>query len=161
MSSSDVPYQLNVYRSHIEVTMNPPIAEGTWSEIEKLGDEVTQETQQRKSPNCLVDLSSLNYMGSSLVALLVRIWKDVKRSNGEMVVVARHPLVRETISLAGLDKIWTIYSEHDGACEAIGAPLKSGEKTHSKFRERGIAIGIVLLVVLVLSVAIFAINQQT
>ncbi|QDT33664.1 STAS domain protein [Thalassoglobus polymorphus] len=143
--------------------MSPLIAEGSWADIQKLGDEVTREAQQRKCPTCLIDLSSLDYMGSSLVALLVRIWKDVKEKKGEMVVVAHHPLIRETIVLAGLDKLWAVYTDIDGAYQKIGAPLKNGDTPKnfiSILSQRKFTVGIVVLVIVVLSVALFAINQQ-
>ncbi|WP_417849091.1 STAS domain-containing protein [Thalassoglobus sp.] len=143
--------------------MNPLIADGSWADIQKLGDEVTRETQQQKCPTCLMDLSSLDYMGSSLVALLVRIWKDVKERKGEMVIVAQHPLIRETIVLAGLDKLWAVYGDIDAAYQAIGVPLKNSDtpgNLTSMLSQRKFTVGIVVLVILVLSVALFAINQQ-
>ncbi len=160
MSSSIVPYTLKVLKSHVEVTFHPPIAEGTWSDIEKLGDEVTQELEQRKSPNCLIDLAPLSYMGSSLVAVLVRIWKEVKSNDGRMVIVVSHPVVEETLTLAGLDKIWNLYPEMNSACRALGVPLPDANTTHSNSGRSKVLIGVVLLAVIILGISFFLLNQQ-
>lgn len=158
MSPSIVPYTLKVLKSHVEVNFHPPIAEGSWSDIEKLGDEVTREIEQRKSPICIIDLSPLNYMGSSLVAVIVRIWKAVKNNDGRMVIVVTQPVVKETLTLAGLDKIWNIYGDMDSACQAIGAPLPNAPS--SNFGRRNILIGVVVLAAVVLGISFFLFNQQ-
>lgn len=127
MSTSTVPYTLKVLKSHIEITFHPPIVEGTWAEIDELGDTVERELDSRKNPDCVMDLSELTYMGSSVVALLVRIWKEVKANQGKMVIATNHPLVKEIITLAGLDKIWTIQPNLNAARKSIGAPLVDQE----------------------------------
>lgn len=160
MSSSIVPYTLKILKSHVGVTFHPPIVEGTWSDIEKMGDEVIREIEHRESPDCMIDLSHLSYMGSSLVAVLVRIWKEVKNNDGRMVIVVSHSIVEETLTLAGLDKIWNIYGDMDSACLAIGVPLQNPMILPANSGRRNVLIGVVVLAVAILGISFFLINQQ-
>jgi anti-anti-sigma factor len=160
LSSSIVPYTLKILKSHVEVTFHPPIVEGTWSDIEKLGDEVTREIEHRESPKCLIDLSPLSYMGSSLVAVLVRIWKEVKNNDGRMVIVVSHSIVEETLTLAGLDKIWNLYGDMESAYREIGVPLQNPSTPPANSGHRKVLIGVVVLAVVILGISFFLINQQ-
>ncbi len=160
MSASIVPYTLKILNSHVEVTFHPRIAEGSWADVEKLGDEVTSEIEQRNLPICIIDLSPLNYMGSSLVAVIVRIWKEVKSNDGRMVVVVSHPIVKETLTLAGLDKIWSLYGDMDSACQAIGVPSPSAKLKSSTSGRRKVLVGVVVLAVVILGISFFLFNQQ-
>lgn len=157
------PYSISKGKSHIEVAIHPPLIDGTWSDIETLGNLVITEIEGRKRTDCLVDLSSLNYMGSSVVALLVRIWKVVRAQNGQLVIVTDHTIVKETISLAGLDKIWAVYPHINGACRAIGAPLHPVEDgAHSGIHapKKSLVIGAIVLVLAIIGVSFLIMNQQ-
>lgn len=163
MSTSLTPYQVHVLKSHVEVVLLPPLTEGSWSEIEQLGNEVLGQIQERRSPVCIIDLSGLNYMGSSMVALMVRIWKEVKSRNGRLVIVATHPVVRETISLAGLDKIWEIHGRMDTACRSLRVTPASASSEHSSRTSlrRRLLIGIVLVIAAIAGVSVAFFAQQS
>lgn len=154
-----VPCSIKTAKSHIEVKLTPEIVSESWENIESSANLVLQECEKRKQPVCLIDLSALNYMGSSIVAMLVRVWKGVRKTNGNMVVVVVHPVVRETITLAGLDKIWTLYPHVNAAYLAIGAPLPADSSTAQGRRGKKVLVGAVLLAVVVLAISAFMRNQ--
>ena len=158
MSTSIVPYTLKILNSHVEVTLHPPVTEVTWTDLEKLGTEVLSELQSRKQPICLIDLTELSYMGSSMVALLVRIWKDVKAQNGKMVVVTDHALVKEIITLAGLDKIWTMHPTPEIARKSLGLPSPGGQPSSSVGKAGKVLIAIVVITIAVIGIGVFT-NQ--
>ena len=105
---------------HITLTLRPSVTEASWSEIEAFGADVKSELEARPHPACLVNLQPLNYMGSSIVALIVRIWKVVQTRQGKMVVVATDPTVLEVIRLAGLDKVWKIAHDQGTGRDMLG-----------------------------------------
>jgi len=86
--------------------MVPEIVEAPWADIETFGSQIINELGEK--PSCIIDLSNLNYIGSSLVALMVRVWKEIHQRHGRMVVVCSHRVVLDVLAMAGLDKIWTI-----------------------------------------------------
>lgn len=98
--------ELAVYPDHVVVILKPAVVDTAWGQIESFGDEVIAEIDKERSPCCLIDLTGLTYMGSSQVALIVRIWKAVQQKKGSMRVVVDHPVVKEVITIAGLDKVW-------------------------------------------------------
>jgi anti-anti-sigma factor len=101
-------YDFQKYDNFIQLTLNPPLSDAPWGDIDDLGKNVLNELETARTPSVLVDLSPLTYMGSAVVALIVRIWKATKGKSGEMVVLCSHPMVLKVISLAGLDKVWRI-----------------------------------------------------
>jgi anti-sigma B factor antagonist len=107
------PYRLEPDRNRTVVTLLPGLNEIPWADIEQIGTEILQRLQQIATPALLVDLSALNYMGSVQVALVVRMFKAVKERGGQMIVANRDPMVLEVLSLAGLNKIWTITTSRE------------------------------------------------
>lgn len=99
----------------------PALNEVPWSDIEAIGGEVLARLEEAPSPKTLVDLTPLNYMGSAQVALVVRIFKAVKDRGGQMIVANSDPMVREVLTLAGLDKIWTIVISREAGLLQLGA----------------------------------------
>jgi anti-anti-sigma factor len=124
LTTAAVPCELVSFADHVSVVLRPAVTQSSWSEVEAFGADVRHELERREAPACLVDLSPLDYMGSAIVALIVRIWKVVQARGGKMVVICANPAVLEVIRLAGLDKLWTITSGLDDAQRKLG--LRSG-----------------------------------
>lgn len=103
------------------VTFLPRLNQIPWADIEQVGSQVVQRIHSLSSPRVLVDLTPLDYMGSAQVALIVRLFKGVKEKSGSMVVATNHPVVQEVLSLAGLNKIWTIVGTRDEGRRMLGA----------------------------------------
>ena len=115
------------FSDHVTVVLYPPVTETSWSEIEAFGADVRNELESRSSPTCLVDLTPLTYMGSAIVALIVRVWKVVQSKGGRMVVVSGNPVVLDVIRLAGLDKVWTIVPEISSGRKKLGVRIPKDE----------------------------------
>ncbi len=94
-------------------------------EVRNAGLKAIEHLSMVKSPKCLVDLSALSYMGSSMVASIVRIWKTVKEQDGRMVVVASNEQTVEVLKAAGLGKVWTIVGTTDEGMRNLGVSAAS------------------------------------
>lgn len=105
--SNTASYRLERDHQHTVVTLLPGLNDAPWSDVEQIGTEIVQRLREVPAPAVLVDLCPLNYMGSVQVALVVRMYKTIKERGGNIVVATQNPLVREVLSLAGLDKLWT------------------------------------------------------
>ncbi|MFO1093609.1 MAG: hypothetical protein U0992_09890 [Planctomycetaceae bacterium] len=81
-------------------------------------------------------MSRLEYMGSALVALVVRVWKAVQNGGGKVVVVCGGGMPQEVLRLAGLDKVWTIVTTYEDGLRKLGI---SGPSGGSSFDRGGMA----------------------
>jgi len=102
------------------VTLLPELNDAAWSDIDRIGADIVQRLQEGPPPALLVDLCSLNYMGSAQVALVVRLFKTVKERKGRMVVANSDPMVQEVLTLASLDKLWTIVPNIEAGVRLLG-----------------------------------------
>ncbi len=95
------------------------------SDIRDAGVKVQEHLSQKKCAACVVDLSALDYIGSSMVALIVKIWKLVKAQGGRVVVVAPRPNIRDVLRIAGLTKVWTITDTFEAAVHSLGCSTEA------------------------------------
>ncbi|MCA9024927.1 MAG: STAS domain-containing protein [Planctomycetaceae bacterium] len=142
MTASDTNYHIDQFGDYSAVTLLPAMNNAQWSEIEQAGTDIMGRLNGVKSPAVLVDLTPLNYMGSSMVAMIVRCWKNVQTNNGRIVVVCNNEVVREVISLAGLTKVWPIVENREDGLKELGVAAGGGGKTLSF-----VGIGAVLVAV--------------
>src|SRR5687768_9564630 len=76
-------YRLEIARSHAVLRLEPMMGQAAWGDIDRVGTEVLANVNGQKNGSWLIDLSGLEYMGSALVALVVRVWKAVQTSGGK------------------------------------------------------------------------------
>ncbi|WP_459558091.1 STAS domain-containing protein [Lacunimicrobium album] len=138
-------YDFQKYDNFIQLTLNPPLSDAPWGDIDDLGKNVLNELETARTPSVLVDLSPLTYMGSAVVALLVRIWKATKGKSGEMVVLCSHPMVLKVISLAGLDKVWRITPNVETAYKELKVKPPSATATKANSFSSGVSPGPVVV----------------
>lgn len=120
MADNSLPYEIIVEPKLITVVLRPGIQGLPWDELTACGAEFEQEIEKRSRPLCMFDLSELDYMGSAVVAVIVRMWKGVQSKKGQMVVVCKHPVVLEVITLSGLKKVWEVVPDHAEAFRKLG-----------------------------------------
>ena len=114
---SNQPYEITVDASVVILLLNGSINDVQWSGIEQM----TNELENYRDKSYLIDLSNVTYIGSSTIALLVRIWKHADNNNQNFVIVSDEKPITEVITGAGLDKIFKIYKTKDEALKAIRA----------------------------------------
>jgi anti-sigma B factor antagonist len=65
----------------------------------------------------VVDLSGIDYMSSAGLRALVAALRESKRHNGDLVIASPSARMREVLTLAGLDSVFSIY---DDTIAAVG-----------------------------------------
>ena len=120
MATVETPYQFESGNGYSIIKFEPKLNDVQWAEIDQIGTDILSKLNGQAQPACLIDLTALNYMGSSMVALVVRLWKSVKEQKGRMAVVNQHEMVLEVLQLAGLDKIWTIVATREEGLKQLG-----------------------------------------
>ncbi|GAB4142716.1 MAG: hypothetical protein Tsb009_13230 [Planctomycetaceae bacterium] len=121
MTLSENSYRFETYDGFSIVCLLPELNDVPWAEIEKLGNTLIEQMEKQKASAFLIDLNALNYIGSAMVALVVRLWKSAKEQNGKIAVVNSNTMVLEVLKLSGLDKVWTIVDSREEGLKAIGA----------------------------------------
>jgi anti-anti-sigma factor len=99
-------FEFERHPGYARLTLSPNLNAFQWADIERSAIEILAAVEEVKGSNFIVDLSSLDYLGSAQLALLVRVWKAIKASNGQMVVQVTTPVVREVMNTAGLGSLW-------------------------------------------------------
>ncbi len=107
------------------VTFPKELCRAHLADIRDAGERVVAELANLKSPQCIVDLTNMEYLGSSMVAAIVRIWKAIDSNQGRMVVAASSNGVREVLGVTGLNKIWSISSSYDSALHDLGYSVQA------------------------------------
>lgn len=166
MTASNSPCVFRSERAHCVVELHQSMTEASWAEIEQLGATIVSQLSETRRPNCLVDLTHLEYMGSAMVAFVVRLWKAIREHRGQMVVVSRNEFVLQVLSLAGLDKVWTIVPSESDALQKLGvnrsilssSTSTSGEKPASSSK---VASGFLIAggVAVIAAIGIAAVHQ--
>lgn len=107
------------------VTFPKDICKAHLAEIRETGEQVIAELANVRAPQCVVDLTGLDYISSSVVAAIVRIWKTIDSSQGRMVLAAPSSGVREVLRVTGLNQVWSIESSYDSALHELGFSVQA------------------------------------
>lgn len=120
MDSFEFPFHFERHANHGVLSLNPLINEGQWGTVIEVGSEILVHMQTLPGPALIVNLSRLNYIGSPQVALLVRMWKSLKKTQGRMAVECPSAMVCDVLTTAGLRSLWQIVETRSAALEAVG-----------------------------------------
>lgn len=119
-SPATTTYRYEGFGGFAVITLLPELNKVPWADIDTIGTKLLGRMDTQRTPSFLIDLEALNYMGSAMVALVVRLWKSVKERNGKMAVVNSDDMVLEVLKLAGLAKVWTIVDSREAGFKALG-----------------------------------------
>mgnify|MGYP002631736044 CR=1 FL=1 len=114
------PYEFNMAKGYAVVAFNPSLGDCRWGEIEAAGTEIKEKLVALDRPTFMLDLTRLEFMGSSVVALIVRLWKATQEKDGDMVVVNSSSMIGEVLEIAGLTRVWKIVETHEEAEAVLG-----------------------------------------
>ena|GEM_PF-2329184 len=137
METRETPYRFEEAETHCIIELMPELNKAPWGDIDSIGTSLVDrmrvfaDGKGKRSGAFLVDLSALSYMGSAMVALVVRLWKLVKEKNGKMAVVNKDATVLEVLRLSGLEDVWTIVESREEGFKTLGLvvrpPVAAGE----------------------------------
>lgn len=126
VTTGDPLYRFESGDGYALIELLPALNDAPWNEIERIGGEILERLEGTRFRGLMVDLSALSYMGSAMMALVVRLWKSVQQSKKSMVVVNRDPMVLELLRIAKLDTIWTVVANRDEGFRHLG--VASGKR---------------------------------
>ena len=147
MATQEVPYRITKVEKYLKVQLLPELNESAWNELETLGDSLILELKDQKSPSAIIDLTKLTYISSSLVAVVIQVWKLVDEAGGKTAILNTSEMVEEVLKISGLKKVWCIVSTEEEATAYLNQALKK-ERIE---RQRTFSMPILLGIVAVLS----------
>jgi anti-anti-sigma factor len=75
------------------------------------------------TPVLLVDLSRVQFFGSSFIEVLFRAWNRIQQQpGGRFALCGLTPNCAEVIEVTNLDRLWEIFPTRDAALAAMGQP---------------------------------------
>lgn len=89
------------------------------TQLDDAAELLTAPLRDATLPLVLVDLSAVDYFGSSFLTLLLRCWRVVQGKGGQMVLSGLSPRARELLHLTSLDIVWPIYTNRAEAIDAL------------------------------------------
>ena len=101
-------HSLILVRPEIDSTSREQI-DSAVNRIDKLGISV-----------CIIDISQLDDVSSDVMTALVRVWKRLSESGGDMALVTRNERSLAVLEAAQLASIWNIADTHDSAADLLG-----------------------------------------
>ncbi|MSR56180.1 MAG: anti-sigma factor antagonist [Planctomycetaceae bacterium] len=113
-------FSLERHSEFARLAISPELNAFHWADVERSAAAILTALEAAKVPAVIVDLSSLEYLGSAQVTLLVRVWKAIKTWEGRMVVLVTAPVVREVLKTAGLTTLWEFADSNAAAYDALG-----------------------------------------
>jgi anti-sigma B factor antagonist len=84
-------------------------------------DALYETLQSHPEPRFAVDLSKVDYLSSSGIAILVGMKRRVDARNGQLVVYHLQPIVRDLLTIMKLDRFFTIADDEERALRAFGS----------------------------------------
>ncbi len=69
--------------------------------------------------NLVVDLSNMNYFGSELIGVLIRLARTVTNGDGRVALCGPSPKMMEVLESMRLTKLWPIFASRDDAMKHV------------------------------------------
>lgn len=86
----------------------------------RLSEVLLEAAGRSQRPALLLDFSKTQFVGSTFIGLLVRVWKRIRDRDGRMGICCVPPFCRETLMIARLyDTLWTPYATREEAISAM------------------------------------------
>lgn len=145
MATQEVPYRIATVNKFLKIQLLPELNESAWNELETLGDSLLLELKNQKNPSVIIDLTKLTYISSSLVAVVIQVWKLVDEAEGKTVILNTSEMVEEVLNISGLKKVWSIVSSEDEAITFLSQASKQKRIERQRVFSMPILLGIVAI----------------
>jgi len=76
-------------------------------------------SSQAEPPKVVIDLSEVEFFGSTFIEVLFRIWKRIQDRSGQFALCGTNPYCQEVLTVTNLQKLWQTYETRDDAVAAL------------------------------------------
>jgi len=88
-------------------------------ELREEWDELLERLDQYNTKHAIIDLTELDYFGSIMLYLMVRLWKRVSAGGGKLAICNVSKVGEEILKTANFDTLWPIVSSREEALAAV------------------------------------------
>ena len=74
---------------------------------------------QGAQPCMLIDLSHVDFFGSSFIEVLFRVWNRIQHSHGRFALCSLTPNCSEVIEVTNLDRLWPTFPTRAAGLQAL------------------------------------------
>lgn len=90
------------------------------TKLQKVQESVL-EASNVDPPLLVVDMSNVDFFGSSFIEVLYRVWSRLQARGGHLALSGLSPYCREVIEVTKLDQLWMLYDTVDEAVAGVKA----------------------------------------
>ncbi|MDA7979324.1 MAG: STAS domain-containing protein [Pirellulales bacterium] len=114
----------------IEVTLQDPVTvcvlDRTYesldtAQVDEFNACLCNAVDQAEHPLFVIDLSQTNFIGSSFLEVLFRVWKRLQDRSGRMALCGLSEFCQEVLHSTRLDTLWPSFSTRQAAIQAMSA----------------------------------------
>jgi anti-sigma B factor antagonist len=118
-TSSDDHITIERHGELIIVIPSPALEEMDPGQIEEAAEVILAPLDGEVLPLVIIDLSKVDYFGSTFLSVLLRCWKKTQAKGGLMVLTGVSLRARELLRVTSLDMVWPIYGTRREAIDAL------------------------------------------
>lgn len=89
------------------------------SQLRELNDSLLAAVAQQPDARLLLDMHRTTYIGSGFLEVLVRVWKRLRETEGQMAICSANADCLEVFRVTNLEKLWGIYADRQEAEAAL------------------------------------------
>ena len=92
--------------------------------ISEIGKFLIQIAENVPHPLLVLDMSGIEFFGSSFIEILFRVWKRLTlKAGAHLGIAAIQPYCREVLKVTHLDSLWQIYDTQQAASDDLNESL--------------------------------------
>ena len=119
MSDSE-PFDVVPISGITVVVFRPSYSQLDESTIDLVNRKLVDLVTGLDSPSLVLDLTNVNFFGSSFIEAMFRVWKRLQsRPDGRFALCGLNPYCREVLEVTHLDKLWPMYSTQPEAVSQL------------------------------------------
>jgi anti-anti-sigma factor len=102
------------------IALGPEYENLNAAELEDLKGLLLKTAVEAQPPLVLLDLSRLQYFGSSFIEALIRVWNHLNaRPGGRMSLCGLTANCREVVGFTHLDRLWSVFETREEAVRSL------------------------------------------
>lgn len=89
------------------------------SNIQKIGDELSQIVEREGNPRVLVNFENVQHLSSAALGTLITINNKIRQKGGQLRLASIDPQIYEVFVITKLNKLFQIYDDYDQALKSF------------------------------------------
>lgn len=89
------------------------------AQVDEFNRCLCEAVDQAEHPLFVIDLSHTNFIGSTFLEVLFRVWKRLQQRDGRMALCGLSEFCQEVLHTTRLDTLWSSFETRPAAVEAM------------------------------------------